>query len=509
MRRRIGAAPLRALFELLAGPVAWPRTPGVMFGRYRTVAFDGCRSLKVPDSPRNRAWLGKLNASLGETGYPVIQLMTLVETGTRALIGAAFGTPADGETTWARKLLGRLDETMLVLMDRGFDAGEFLREVAATRAQFLVRLTSTRRPPVLRRFPDGSVLSVIGGVQVRIITASVTVTCHDGTSYGASYRLATTLLDCRAYPADALIRLYHERWEHEIAYLALRHTLLHGRVLRSQDPAGLQQEMRALLALYQALRIAITDAVATVPGTDPDRASYQIAAETAADLVTSASNIISGTPGLAGGIGRAVLANLHGPRRPRVCARKVKSPLSRWNKHPPGKPRKNLRVTKITATINRDHQQKKDRCGVARRPRAASTSHSASVDAAERPGRTSQLQSRTKIRQSRRRDTAASSSFVLALRSDGRNRCGRSSLDPGPRGGTKPAAARKASTIGRPRRSQAGHRGSPSCPLDKRFPHGWLICARRSPDARARRAAKIRRSGAMGRAIDPRSIDAP
>jgi hypothetical protein len=357
LRRRIGAAPLKALFELLAGPVAWPRTPGVMFGRYRTVAFDGCRSIKVPDTPRNRGWLGKLNASLGETGYPVIQLMTLVETGTRALIGAVFGTPADGEITWARKLLDLLDETMLVLMDRGFDAGEFLRELAATRAQFLVRLTSTRRPPVLSRFPDGSVLSVIGGVQVRIIIASVTVTCHDGTSYGGGYRLATTLLDYRAYPADALIRLYHERWEHEITYLALRHTLLHGRVLRSHDPAGLEQEIWALLALYQALRIVVTDAVATVPGTDPDRASYQIAVQTAADLVTSASNVITQTPDLAGDIGRAVLANLHGPRRPRVCARKVKSPLSRWAKHPPGKPRTCLRVTRLTTTINRDHQQ--------------------------------------------------------------------------------------------------------------------------------------------------------
>ncbi len=357
LRRRIGAAPLKALFELLAGPVAWPRTPGVMFGRYRTVAFDGCRSIKVPDTPRNRAWLGKLNAALGETGYPVIQLMTLVETGTRALIGAVFGSPADGEITWARKLLGLLDETMLVLMDRGFDAGEFLRALAATRAQFLVRLTSTRRPPVLRRFPDGSVLSVIGGVQVRIITASVTVTCHDGTSYGDSYRLATTLLDCRAYPADALIRLYHERWEHEIAYLALRHTLLHGRVLRSHDPAGLQQEMWALLALYQALRIAITDAVTTVPGLDPDRASYQIAVQTAADLVTSASNVITQTPDLAGGIGRAVLASLHGPRRPRVCARKVKSPLGRWARHPPGKPRTCLRVTSLTTAISQAYQQ--------------------------------------------------------------------------------------------------------------------------------------------------------
>ena len=66
--------------------------------------------------------------------------MTLVETGTRALLGAAFGTTADGEITWARRLLHLLDETMLVLIDRGFDGGEFLAEVAATRAQFLVRL---------------------------------------------------------------------------------------------------------------------------------------------------------------------------------------------------------------------------------------------------------------------------------------------------------------------------------------------------------------------------------
>jgi hypothetical protein len=249
LRRRLGAVPLQAMFEALAGPTAWPRTPGVRFGRFRTVSFDGCKTIKVPDTPRNRAWLGKMNAAPGETGYPVIHLMTLVETGTRALIGAVFGSVAEGEITWARKLLHLLDATMLVLMDRGFDGGEFLREVAATRAQFLVRLTCVRRPPALRNLPDGSVLSLTGGVKVRIITATVTVTCHDGTTYGDSYRLATTLLDHRAYPPGALITLYHERWQHEITYLALRHTLLHGRVLRSGDPAGLQQEMRALLTL--------------------------------------------------------------------------------------------------------------------------------------------------------------------------------------------------------------------------------------------------------------------
>jgi hypothetical protein len=357
LRRRIGIAPVRRLFEILAGPLGQPRTPGIMSGGYRTVSFDGCKSIKVPDTAGNRAWLGKQNASNGETGYPALCLMALVETGTRALLGAVFGPGSQGETGQARELLPLLDESMLLLMDRGFDGGEFLAAVAATKAQFLVRLTSTRRPPVLRHLPDGSFLSVIGGVKVRVITAAVTVTCHDGTTYSGTYRLAATLLDHRAYPAGALMALYHERWQHEITYLALRHTLLQGRVLRSGDPAGIEQEMWALLALYQALRTAVTDAVQSVPGTDPDRASYQIAVETAQDLVITAQNITDPGGDLTGGIGRAVLAGLHGPRRPRVCARKVKSPLSRWNKHPDGKPRTTCRITGITAHVDASYHQ--------------------------------------------------------------------------------------------------------------------------------------------------------
>jgi len=357
LRRRIGVPPVRRLFEVLAGPLGQPRTPGIMFGGYRTVSFDGCKSLRVPDTRANRAWLGKLNALNGETGYPALSLMALAETGTRALMGAVLGPAAGGETGQARELLPLLDNTMLVLMDRGFDGADFLAAVAATKAQFLVRLTSTRRLPVLRHLPDGSFLSVIGGVKVRVITAAVTVTCHDGTSYGGTYRLATTLLDHRAYSAQALMALYHERWEHEVTYLALRHTLLQGRVLRSGDPAGIEQETWALLAVYQALRTAVTDAVQSVPGTDPDRASWQAAVETAQNLTVTAANITGGEDDLRGDIGRAVLSRLHGPRRPRVCARRVKSPLSRWNKHPDGKPRSSKRITSINAHVDARYHQ--------------------------------------------------------------------------------------------------------------------------------------------------------
>lgn len=352
LRRRIGSAPAKALFEVLAGPAALPSTPGVTFGRYRTVAFDGCTSIKVPDTGRNRGWLGKMKAALGVTGYPAVELMTLVETGTRALIGAVFGPPATGETDYARQLLHLLRADMLVLTDRGFDAAGFLEAVAAAPAQFLARLTSTRRLPVMARLDDGTFLSRIGTLTVRIIEAEVTVTCADGTSYRGRYRLATTLTDHRRYPAGALIRLYHERWEHEVAYLALRHTLLNGRVLRSGDPAGLEQEIWALLALYQALRRAMVTAVETVPGTDPDRASFTIALQTAIDTVITADGVVTSDARDPGRIGRAVLDGLLPPRRPRVSVRKVKSPLSRWNKADPHRPAKSTPVTAMTLALS-------------------------------------------------------------------------------------------------------------------------------------------------------------
>ena len=56
-----------------------------------------------------------------------------------------------------------------------------------------------------------------------------------------------------------------------------------------------------------------------------------------------------------GEIGRAVLASLHGPRRPRVCARTVKSPLSRWHARPDGKPRTTRQITSIDTDIDAAH----------------------------------------------------------------------------------------------------------------------------------------------------------
>jgi hypothetical protein len=78
-------------------------------------------------------------------------------------------------------------------------------------AQFLIRLRTLRQLPVLARLHDGSFLTRIGTVSVRIIEAEVTVHLQDGTVTAHRYRLATTLLDPAAEPAETLIGLYHER----------------------------------------------------------------------------------------------------------------------------------------------------------------------------------------------------------------------------------------------------------------------------------------------------------
>jgi hypothetical protein len=98
VRRRVGTDAVRLLFDSLAVPLADPHTPGVRYRRWRTVAFDGCASLRCPDSERNRGWLGRAETGRGGFhGYPCLQLLTLAETGTRGLLGAVFGPRHRGD----------------------------------------------------------------------------------------------------------------------------------------------------------------------------------------------------------------------------------------------------------------------------------------------------------------------------------------------------------------------------------------------------------------------------
>ena len=334
-RRRVGPTPLRAVFEAIAGPLAWPSTSQAFWCGMRTVAFDGTL-LRVPDTAAVKTRYRKRGGAKVSWPYPLLRLTVLVECGTRALVAAAFGPDTLGETGYARRLLGALGPGMLLLADSHYDDGRFLAAINTTGAAWLVRSGASRRPLIETVLSDGSYLTCLptgkGLMTVRVIEARLTIGYADGTVQHRQWRLVTSLLDPHRYPAQALMALYHERWEIETSLYAIKDTLLHhSRVLRSRTPDDLDQEVWAILAVYQAIKRLGHDAASTRPDLDPDRISFTVALHTARNQVILAAAIDcpTGDPRL-GPVGTAVLANLLAPRRQRTKARTKKISTSKY-----------------------------------------------------------------------------------------------------------------------------------------------------------------------------------
>jgi hypothetical protein len=271
-RTRLGAEPLRRLYERLVRPVATPATKGAWYRAWRLVSLDGS-CLDVADTAENDAAFGRPGASRGESAFPQLRFAALVENGTHVLFGARLGGFADGETTLAHDALIALRPGMLCLADRQFFGHALWREAAATGADLLWRVKRNLRLPREAVLVDGSYLTTVyatekdrrhraEGVRVRVAEAE------------PLYRLVTTILDPGAAPAAELAALYHERWEIEGALAELK-THLRGarRVLRSKTPELVRQEFWGLLLAHFAVRGLMHEA-ALRADEDPDRLSF-------------------------------------------------------------------------------------------------------------------------------------------------------------------------------------------------------------------------------------------
>lgn len=375
-RRRLGLAPLSALFDQVKGAVAAEDATGSWWKGLRTVAWDSTGIL-VADSEANRSYCGRASGRNGICGFPMIRLSALVECGTRVLVDAVLGPWTQAEESQCTVLCRALRPGMLLLADRGSKGFALARSAAATGAQLLWRMSADSQPPVLHALPDGTYLSMstatnerdrlrrwtrhrrtpppqITGVAIRVIEATVTVRAADGTTTDTSLRLFTTLLDHHRYPAAELAELYHRRWQAETAYFGLKVTLRGpDRVLRSHHTDDALQELFGLLVVYQATRQVAVDA-GVQAGIDPCRISLTVTIRTARHTVITATGTTTHqgcrpTPV----IRRAILhprelAPQHRPTR--IQPRRVKRPISTFAYSPT---RKNTPITnaEITLTI--------------------------------------------------------------------------------------------------------------------------------------------------------------
>jgi hypothetical protein len=100
--------------------------------------------------------------------------------------------------------------------------------------------------------------------------------------------------------------------------------------VREATPAGITQEVYALLITYHALRTALADTAR--PDITPDRVSFNVALRAARDqLIHAAATIAEPATELIGRIGAAVLNQPLLSRRSRSSPRVVKRAIDRTN----------------------------------------------------------------------------------------------------------------------------------------------------------------------------------
>jgi Insertion element 4 transposase N-terminal/Transposase DDE domain len=281
-RQQLGVKPLRCLFERVCQPRATPQTPGAFAFGLRLMAIDSTVE-KVADTFANALTFGYPSNQNGSAAYPQVRGIYLLECATHLIVDARFRPYRPHELHGAFALLRSIQPGMLVLLDRGFHAARLIQVIRAMRAHVLGRLASNVVPRYLRQLTDGTYLAYLSpeddtGKQlgrpllVRIIEYTIDDPQRPG--HGEVHRLVTTLLNPRTVGAIELILCYHERWEIETAIDDLdTHQRLCDYTLRSQTPAGVEQELYGILLGYYAVRALMLQAAEQV-GLDSDRISF-------------------------------------------------------------------------------------------------------------------------------------------------------------------------------------------------------------------------------------------
>ena len=299
-RGKLGPAPVRFLFEQVAGPIGDDEAPGVSCCGLRVVSMDGSTS-DVPDSAANDEHFGRPSNQARDGAFPQVRWLAAAESGTGSLLGASLGPYRDSEQALARDLL----ETGML---RAGHAGAGRPQVPVLGAG-----------PGVPRHRGAHPVARVGGLHPQAGGSPGRRHLSGGTDAAAQERrpaadrpghrvhrahgtpdggteetselfcLVTDLLDPGEYPALDLACCYPRRWGCETVIGHHKTDMGDGQpVLRSKDPAGVEQEMWALFAVYQAICkiIGIGAAAAGIP---PDKISFPHALAAATDTVAAFS----------------------------------------------------------------------------------------------------------------------------------------------------------------------------------------------------------------------------
>ena len=281
-RRRLGVAPMRALFARVAGHIVAGAEPGALWHGLRVATLDGFQ-VKMPDTVANRVAFGSSGTADDSAAFPMARVVLAAARAGRALLAAAVDASRVGEQPLTARLVAEHQHLFtpghVYVCDRNFYSADLVQAIhrRGAGAHLLMRMKAGIRLPVVKRLGDGDYLSWVRGPDRRPLTVRVVeydVAKLDGTA-SELFCLLTTLTDEHRYGKQDIAGLYAQRWSAaETTIGEAKSTITdagpsRGPILRSETPELVKQEIWAWLTATQLLRRAAhTAAVAGDVGTD-------------------------------------------------------------------------------------------------------------------------------------------------------------------------------------------------------------------------------------------------
>jgi len=275
-RQRLTEDPLAYLFITTASEWAARSAERDRWRGLKLYGLDGT-TLRVPDSPENRAAFGGAYAGggRGESGYPLVRVVAMMAVRSHLLSAFQFADYSTGETTLARDMWQQVPENSLVLVDRGFLVKKDLigLELSGNR-HWLTRSKVNTKWSVLEKLGKDDYLVEWDVHETDLPSHWQIRAIHYKRKGHGRMTLLTSLIDPEKYPADELVELYHERWETELGYDEVKtHLLNRQETLRSRTPEGVRQELWGIALAYNLVRLEMERAAAEA-GVPPTRISF-------------------------------------------------------------------------------------------------------------------------------------------------------------------------------------------------------------------------------------------
>jgi hypothetical protein len=337
-RSKLGPAPLKWLFEFCSRKWAEASARTWSWRGLSVYGVDGT-TVRVPDSAANHEHFGRSTSGRGAGGYPMLRLVTLMALRSHLMLAARYGSYRTSERTLALELWDELPRNSLVLFDKGFWSAETGLRLSSRKTHWLTRARNDLRWKTIRRLGRGDELVQFNTPESARkeapdlpATFQARVLRYQRRGFQPQ-KLMTSLLDDQAFPAAEIAELYHERWELELGYDEVKTEMLEREeAIRSQSPAGIEQEIWGIGLAYNLIRLEMERA-ARAAGVPPCRISFVAGLHFVRDELVLCSTIESvGTiPKLIDRLTRDLASMVLPPRRSdRAYPRAVKIKMTNY-----------------------------------------------------------------------------------------------------------------------------------------------------------------------------------